>query len=201
MHVFITGASGHIGSALVPELQRAGHQVIGLAGSDESAAKLTAAGAEVRRGGLDDVDIIAKEAADADGVSSLAYRSDLMQAGDGAGVIAVNLKVIEAVGGALEGTGKPFVTPVGTLVPWSGGITGRAGTEDDIVQGGPLAETENAAAALAQRGRPRLGGPPGARGALSPGHQGLHARPLLRLARENSDLGREPRIRFEGKLS
>jgi nucleoside-diphosphate-sugar epimerase len=152
MRVFITGASGHIGSALVPELQRAGHQVIGLARSDESAAKLTSAGAEVRRGGLDDVDIIAKEAADADGVISLAYRSDLMQAGDAAGVIAANLKVIEAVGGALEGTGKPFVTPVGTLVLWSGGITGRAGTEDDIVQGGPLAETENAAAALAQRG-------------------------------------------------
>jgi nucleoside-diphosphate-sugar epimerase len=60
--------------------------------------------------------------------------------------------VIEAVGGALEGTGKPFVTPVGTLVLWSGGITGRPGTEDDIVRGGPLAETENAAAALAQRG-------------------------------------------------
>ena len=152
MRVFITGASGHIGSALVPELQRAGHQVIGLARSDESAAKLTSAGAEVRRGGLDDVDIIAKEAADADGVISLAYRSDLMQAGDAAGVIAANLKVIEAVGGALEGTGRPFVTPVGTLVLWSGGITGRAGTEDDIVQGGPLAETENAAAALAQRG-------------------------------------------------
>ena len=152
MRVFITGASGHIGSALVPELQRAGHQVIGLARSDESAAKLRSAGAEVRRGGLDDVDIIAKEAADADGVISLAYRSDLMQAGDAAGVIAANLKVIEAVGGALEGTGKPFVTPVGTLVLWSGGITGRAGTEDDIVQGGPLAETENAAAALAQRG-------------------------------------------------
>jgi nucleoside-diphosphate-sugar epimerase len=152
MRVFITGASGHIGSALVPELQRAGHQVIGLARSDESAAKLTAAGAEVRRGTLDDVDIIAKEAADADGVISLAYRSDLMRAGDAAGVIAANLKVIEAVGGALEGTGKPFVTPVGTLVLWSGGITGRAGTEDDIVHGGPLAETENAAAALAQRG-------------------------------------------------
>ena len=152
MRVFITGASGHIGSALVPELQRAGHQVVGLARSDESAAKLAAAGAEVRRGDLDDLDIIAKEAADADGVISLAYRSDLLQAGDAAGVIGANLKVIEAVGGALEGTGKPFVTPVGTLVLWSGGIIGRPGTEEDTVQGGPLAETENAAVALAQRG-------------------------------------------------
>ena len=152
MRVFITGASGHIGSALIPELQRAGHQVVGLARSDESAAKLAAAGAEVRRGDLDDLDVIAKEAADADGVINLAYRSDLLQGGDGAGVIAANLKVIEAVGAALEGTGKPFVTPVGTLVLWSGGITGRPGTEDDLVPGGPLAETENAAAALAQRG-------------------------------------------------
>src|SRR6516225_9772980 len=125
MRVFVTGASGHIGSAVVPELLEAGHQVVGLARSDESAARLAAAGAEVRRGDLDDLDIIAKEAADADGVISLAYRSDLMQAGDAAGVIAANLNVIEAVGGALEGTGKPFVTPVGTLVLWSGGITGR----------------------------------------------------------------------------
>jgi len=152
MRVFITGASGHIGSALIPELQRAGHQVVGLARSDKSAAKLAGAGAEVRRGDLDDLDVIAKEAADADGVINLAYRSDLLQAGDGAGVIAANLKVIEAVGAALADTGKPFVTPVGTLVLWSGGITGRPGTEDDLVQGGPLAETENAAAALAQRG-------------------------------------------------
>jgi len=152
MRVFITGASGHIGSALIPELQRAGHQVVGLARSDESAAKLAGAGAEVRRGDLDDLDVIAKEAADADGVINLAYRSDLLRAGDGAGVIAANLKVIETIGAALADTGKPFVTPVGTLVLWSGGITGRPGTEDDLVEAGPLAETENAAAALAQRG-------------------------------------------------
>src|SRR5689334_3441651 len=121
MRVFITGASGHIGSALIPELQRAGHQVVGLARSDESAARLAGAGAEVRRGDLDDLDVIAKEAADADGVINLAYRSDLLQAGDGAGVIAANLKVNEAIGAALVDTGKPFVTPVGTLVLWSGG--------------------------------------------------------------------------------
>jgi nucleoside-diphosphate-sugar epimerase len=152
MRVFVTGGSGHIGSALVPELRGAGHQVIALARSDASAGKLEAAGAEVRRGDLDDLDVIKKAAADADGVINLAYRRDLMHSGDAAGVIAANLKVIEAVGEALEGTGKPFVTPVGTLVLWSGGITGRLGTEEDTVQSGPLAESENAAAALAQRG-------------------------------------------------
>jgi nucleoside-diphosphate-sugar epimerase len=152
MRVFVTGGSGHIGSALVPELRGAGHQVIALARSDASAGRLEAAGAEVRRGDLDDLDVIMKAAADADGVISLAYRRDLVHSGDAAGVIAANLKVIEAVGEALEGTGKPFVTPVGTLVLWSGGITGRLGTEEDTVQGGPLAESENAAVALAQRG-------------------------------------------------
>jgi len=152
MRVFVTGASGHIGSALVPELQGAGHQVTALARSDASAAKLAAAGVEVRRGDLDDLDVIAKAAADADGVIHLAYRSDLMQAGDAAGVIAANLKVLEAAGEALAGSGKPFVAPSGTLTLWSGGITGRLGTEDDIVEGGPLAESENATAALAGRG-------------------------------------------------
>ncbi|HEY2444017.1 MAG TPA: 3-beta hydroxysteroid dehydrogenase, partial [Streptosporangiaceae bacterium] len=72
--------------------------------------------------------------------------------GDGAGLIAANLKVIEAVGGALEGTGKPFVVPLGTLALWAAGITGRPGTEDDTVGSGPLAESENATLALAERG-------------------------------------------------
>ena len=152
MRVFVTGGSGHIGSALLPELLAAGHQVTALARSDASADKLADAGAEVRRGDLDDLDVIANAAAKADGVIHLAYRSDLMHAGDAAGLIAANLKVIEAIGGSLEGTGKPFVVPVGTLVLWSGGITGRPGTEDDTVASGPLAETENAAVALAGRG-------------------------------------------------
>jgi len=152
MRVFVTGGSGHIGSAVIPELQSAGHEVIALARSDASAQKLEAAGAEIRPGDLDDLDVISKAAAEADGVISLAYRSDLLQAGDAAGVIAANLKVIEAIGEALEGTGKPFVTPVGTLVLWSGGITGRLGTEEDTVASGPLAATENAALMLADRG-------------------------------------------------
>jgi nucleoside-diphosphate-sugar epimerase len=152
MRVFITGASGHIGSAVVPELLGAGHEVVGLARSDASAQKLEAAGVEVCRGDLSDLGVIKKEAADADGVIHLAYRSDLMESGDAAGVVTANLKVIEAAGEALEGTGKPFVAPSGTLVLWSGGITGRLGTEDDIVEGGPLADSENATAALAERG-------------------------------------------------
>ena len=152
MRVFITGASGHIGSALIPELQAAGHQVTGLARSDAAAAKLTAAGADVRRGDLDDLDVIGKAAAGSDGVIHLAYRSDLMHAGDAMGVIAANRKVLDAYGDALEGTGKPIVAPSGTMVLWSGGITGRTGTEDDVVDSGPLAESENATIALAERG-------------------------------------------------
>jgi nucleoside-diphosphate-sugar epimerase len=152
MRVFVTGGSGHIGSALLPELLGAGHQVTAVARSDASAGKLADAGAEVRRGDLDDLDVIAQAAAEADGVIHLAYRSDLMHAGDGAGLIAANLKVIEAVGGALAGTGKPFVVPLGTLALWAAGITGRPGTEDDTVGSGPLAESENATLALAERG-------------------------------------------------
>jgi nucleoside-diphosphate-sugar epimerase len=152
MRVFVTGASGHIGSAVVPELQGAGHQVVGLARSDASAQQLQAAGVEVCRGDLGDLDIIKKAAADAEGVIHLAYRRDLMQSGDAVGVVTANLKVIEAVGDALEGTGKPFVAAAGTLVLWVGGIAGRPGTEENTVEGNPLADSENATAALAGRG-------------------------------------------------
>jgi nucleoside-diphosphate-sugar epimerase len=152
MRVFVTGASGHIGSALVPELHSAGHEVIGLARSDDSAAKLEAVGVQVRRGDLDDLDVIAKATADADGVIHLAYRRDLMHSGDIAGLIAANQAVLETVAGVLDGSGKPFVVPVGTLVLWSGGFTGRPGTEEDTVAAGPLAAAENATIALAGRG-------------------------------------------------
>lgn len=152
MRVFVTGGSGHLGSAVVPELLGAGHQVVGLARSDASAQRLAAAGAEVYRGDLGDLDAIAKAAADSDGVIHLAYRRDLMHAGDAAGVIAAGVAVLEAVGEALEGTGKPFVAPVGTLALWAGGIAGRLGTEDDVVESGPLAGPENATIALAERG-------------------------------------------------
>jgi len=79
--------------------------VIALARSDAAADKLADAGAEVRPGDLDDLDVIGKAAADADGVIHLAYRRDLMHSGDVAGLIAANLNLIEAVGEALTGRG------------------------------------------------------------------------------------------------
>jgi nucleoside-diphosphate-sugar epimerase len=152
MQVFVTGASGHIGSALVPELLTAGHQVVGLARSESSAAALTAAGAEVYRGDLDDVDGLRQAAAAADGVIHLAFKHEAMRTGDFDGAIATDLAATEAIGSELEGSGKPFVTTSGTLMLTFGGITGRPGTERDVVEGGPRVEAENTVIGFAERG-------------------------------------------------
>jgi nucleoside-diphosphate-sugar epimerase len=152
MRIFVTGASGHIGSAVVPELLKAGHQVVGLARSESSAAELGAAGAEVHRGDLEDLDSLADAARTADGVIHLAFRHEAMRAGDFQGAIASDLRAIEAIGVALEGSEKPFVSTSGTLMLARGGIAGRAGTEQDVLEGGGRVDAENMVVALGQRG-------------------------------------------------
>ena len=152
MRVFVTGASGHIGSALVPELIENGHEVVGFARSDRSATALEAAGAEVCRGDLDDLDGLREAAEAADGVVHLAFKHEAMQSGDYLSAIADDLKAIEAMGAGLEGSGKPFVGTGGTLMLAFSGIIGRAGTEEDAVTGGPRVDAENAVVGFAERG-------------------------------------------------
>ncbi|HVV91337.1 MAG TPA: SDR family oxidoreductase [Solirubrobacterales bacterium] len=151
MRVFVTGASGHIGLPLVRELVGAGHEVVGLARSDDSAAKIEAAGGAVRRGDLDDLDGLKAAAGEADGVVHLAFKHDLMATGEMEGAIAADMAATEAFGDALAGTDKPFVNTSGTLMLAMLGL-GRTGTEDDRSPGGHRADVENATLALADRG-------------------------------------------------
>lgn len=148
MRVFVTGASGHIGSAVVPELLHAGHQVVGLARSDTSAAALTSAGADVQRGDLDDPDGLHTAATAADGVIHLAFKHEL---GDIAAAAVFDRRAVEAIGSALEGSDKPFVQTSGTLTVARLGLD-RPGTEADTVEGGPRVDSENAVVAMAERG-------------------------------------------------
>jgi nucleoside-diphosphate-sugar epimerase len=106
MRVFVTGASGFIGSAVVRELLEAGHKVVGLTRSDNGVAVLKEAGAEVHLGTLEDLDSLRAAAAAADGVIHLAFGG----ISDFAAALAADLRVVETMGAALEGSGKPFVT-------------------------------------------------------------------------------------------
>jgi nucleoside-diphosphate-sugar epimerase len=127
MRVFVTGASGWIGSAVVPELIDAGHQVTGLARSERSADALTAAGAEVERGTLDDLDSLRRGAAQSEGVIHLAFKHDLAFSGDFQGAADADRRAVETLGEALDGTDRPFVIASGTL----GIAPGRLATEGD----------------------------------------------------------------------
>lgn len=106
MRVFVTGATGFIGSAVVHELIGAGHTVVGLTRSDAGIAILKEAGAEVHHGALDDLDSLRLGAAACDGVIHLAFRHGLS---DFAAALTTDLRAVETMGAALEGTGKPFV--------------------------------------------------------------------------------------------
>jgi nucleoside-diphosphate-sugar epimerase len=125
MRILVTGASGWIGSASVTELIAAGHHVLGLARTDEAAAKVAALGAEVVRGSLDDLDSLRRATARAEGVVHLGYNHDFSQMSAAA---HTDRAAIEAFAQVLEGTGGPLLVASGTL----GLATGRVGTEQDM---------------------------------------------------------------------
>ena len=127
MRIFVTGASGWIGSAVVPELLEAGHEVVGLARSEASARRLASAGAKVQEGDIDDPDGLAKAAADSDGVIHLAFQHEVAWSGNFAAAAAADRRAVEAMGVALADSDRPFVLASGVL-----GLTpGRVATEDD----------------------------------------------------------------------
>jgi nucleoside-diphosphate-sugar epimerase len=144
MRVLVTGASGFIASAVVPELLAAGHEVTGLARSGAAAATVSALGAQVRRGDLGDLAGLAAAAAGADAVIHLAFSHDIMAAGDFAGAVAADLAAVQALGGGLAGPGTTFIG-IGVLP------TGDP-QRDAVISASPRSVVTRAIAGLADRG-------------------------------------------------
>jgi nucleoside-diphosphate-sugar epimerase len=150
MRVFVTGATGFIGSAVVRELLGAGHQVVGLARSDHAATSLTAAGAEAHRGSLEDTDSLRSAAAACEGVIHTAYIHDFSETNDAAAYARVDGRAIETIGEVLAGSGRPLVVAAALPVPAPGRVT----TEEDAAPDNPAYPrvSEQVALSLAGRG-------------------------------------------------
>jgi len=148
MRVFVTGATGFVGSAVVQALLQAGHQVLGLARSEASAQALTDAGADVHRGSIEDLQSLASGAAQADGVIHTAFIHDFSQFLENC---EKDRLAIGALGAALKGTDKPLIVTSGTALVSNGHVA----TENDLPdpQGqNPRIASDQAAAALAEQG-------------------------------------------------
>jgi nucleoside-diphosphate-sugar epimerase len=157
MRVFVTGASGWIGSAVAPELIGTGHQVTGLARSEASAAALAEAGAQVQRGTIDDLDIMRSAAIASDGVIHLAFKHDIAFSGGFEAAADADRRAVETLGDALAGSGRPFVIASGTLMLAPGRVAterdGRAPSSAAHLSGGPYTRATTAQVTLSLASR------------------------------------------------